>query len=49
MTREELRAAMPLCTKFIDEIRKEFGEVVYIKAQENGHEIEWGKPCVPAA
>ena len=42
MTREERKAAMPKCSKFIDEMRKDFGELVYIKASENGFSVEWG-------
>ena len=42
MTREERKAAMPECSKFIDAMRKEFGELVYIKASENGFSVEWG-------
>lgn len=43
MTREELRAAMPETAAFIDKFRAVFGEPVYIKATENGHQIEWRK------
>ena len=42
MTREERKLAMPLSSAFVEEMRKEFGELVYIKASENGHSIEWG-------
>ena len=42
MTRDERKAAMPKCSKFIDAMRKEFGELVYIKASENGFTVEWG-------
>lgn len=44
MTRAELRAAMPLCTQFIDRIRKEFNDsIIAIKAKENDNEIVWRK------
>jgi hypothetical protein len=43
VTREERREAMPECTAFIDDMRAHFGEPAYIKASENGHEIEWGR------
>ena len=42
MTREERKAAMPKCSSFIEEMRKEFGELVYIKASENNFSVEWG-------
>jgi hypothetical protein len=49
MTREERRRAMPESSKFIDWIRSEVGndQVVFIKAQENGHSIEWGERQMP--
>lgn len=43
MTKEERRKAMPIVTEFIDAFRAEFGEPEFIKASENGHEIEWQK------
>jgi hypothetical protein len=45
MTKEERRKAMPLASVFIDDLRENLGadQVVYIKASENGHEIEWGE------
>lgn len=43
MTKQERRAAMPITTEFIDEMRDLFGEIPYIKASENGLKVEWGK------
>ena len=40
--RDERRAAMPKSTAFCDSMRKDFGELVYIKASENGFSVEWG-------
>jgi len=37
---------MPLCTAFLDDMRAHFGDPVWIKATENGHEIEWGRPSL---
>ena len=42
MTKEERRKLMPESTKFIDDMRENFGELVGIKAEENGHVVEWG-------
>lgn len=44
MTRSERRLAMPIVTKFYDEMKELFGDIPYIKASENGHSLEWGKP-----
>lgn len=41
MTKAERREAMPLVTAFLDDMREHFGDPVYIKATENGHEVEW--------
>ena len=46
MTRDERKKLMPLSSAFVEEMRKEFGEPVYIKAQENGHSIEWGEDVI---
>lgn len=43
LTKEKRRQLMPECTKFIDEFRSVFGELNYIKAEENGHSVEWRK------
>lgn len=42
MTKAERRQLMPECTKFLDDMREHFGAPLYIHAQENGHEVEWG-------
>ena len=34
---------MPESTKFIDEMRETFGELVGIEAEENGHTVKWGE------
>lgn len=43
MTKEEIRAAMPQCAAWIDEIRRVFGDesIAAITANERGHEIAW--------
>ena len=46
LSRSEIRELMPLSTAHVDWVRKEFGEPVYIKAQENGHSIEWGEDVI---
>ena len=38
------RAAMPLCTEIIDDVRAAFGDPVRIVAQEGGREVVWGRP-----
>jgi hypothetical protein len=45
LTREQRRELMPICTKWIDEMREAFGadQIVYIKASESGHQVEWRK------
>ncbi len=40
ITKEERRALMPECSKFIDDMRNEF-EVIGISASENGQSVEW--------
>lgn len=42
MTREERREKMPICTKFVDDMREHFGELSFIQAEENGLSITWG-------
>lgn len=42
MTKEERRAMMPESTKFIDEMRETFGDLVGIEAEENGQSVKWG-------
>lgn len=44
VTKQQRRQLMPICSKWIDEMRQEFGadQIVYIKASENGQAIEWG-------
>ena len=34
---------MPESTKFIDEMREAFGDLVGIEAEENGHSVKWGE------
>lgn len=41
MTRDERRKLMPICTSFIDDIRECFGELKYIRAEENGLVVIW--------
>lgn len=43
MTKEERRLAMPESTKFIDEMREAFGDLVGIEAEENGQSVKWGE------
>lgn len=33
---------MPESTKFIDDMRETFGELVGIEAEENGQSVKWG-------
>ncbi len=40
MTRLERRAAMPICTSFIDAMREEFPNLTVLYANENG--VTWG-------
>lgn len=47
MTREERRNAMPEVTAFLDDIRQHLGDPAFIRASENGHEIEWGARTEP--
>jgi hypothetical protein len=42
MTKEERREAMPICTKFVDDMREQFGELSFIQAEENGLSVTWG-------
>lgn len=42
ITKEERRALMPESTKFIDDMRENFGELVGIEAEENGQSVKWG-------
>ena len=37
---------MPLVTAFLDDMRAHFGDPVYIRAQEDGVEVEWGTRSV---
>ena len=48
LTKEERRALMPECSKFIDDMREHFGDLVGIEADENGQSVKWGdcEPCV---
>jgi hypothetical protein len=43
VTKEERRELMPICTAWIDEMREAFEpeNIVFIKASENGIEVEW--------
>jgi len=43
LTKDELRAAMPNCTGWIDEIRRVFGNdaIARIDAVEGSHEVRW--------
>ena len=43
MTREERKAAMPKCSKWIDQMRDLFGEPIGIHCSENGHSVTWGE------
>lgn len=42
MNKEQRRLAMPESTKFIDEMREAFGDLVGIDAEENGQSVKWG-------
>lgn len=42
ISKEERRALMPESTKFIDDMRESFGELVGIEAEENGQSVKWG-------
>lgn len=42
-SKDERRALMPECSKFIDDMRENFGDLVSIKAEENGQVVEWGQ------
>ncbi len=42
LTKDERRAIMPESTKFIDEMREAFGDLVGIEAEENGQSVKWG-------
>ena len=42
VSKEERRAMMPECSKFIDDMRNQF-EVIGISASENGQTVEWGE------
>ena len=43
LTKDERRAMMPESTKFIDDMRESFGELVGIEALENGQSVQWGE------
>jgi hypothetical protein len=43
LNKEERRAIMPESTKFIDEMREAFGDLVGIEAEENGQSVKWGE------
>ena len=43
ITKDERRAIMPESTKFIDEMREAFGDLVGIEAEENGQSVKWGE------
>ena len=34
---------MPESTKFIDDMREAFGELIGIEAEENGQSVTWGE------
>lgn len=42
LSKEERREQMPICTKFVDDMREQFGELSFIQAEENGLSITWG-------
>jgi hypothetical protein len=50
VTKEERRAAMPLCAEMMDELRKIFARedgkepFPYFRCTENGETVTWGKP-----
>lgn len=41
MNKQERREMMPQTAEWVDEVTKLFGQPVAIKAEENGHKIEW--------
>ena len=43
MNKEQRRLAMPESTKFIDDMREAFGDLVGIEAEENGQSVKWGE------
>lgn len=43
MTKAERRQLMPVSSEIIDDLRQNFGEVTYIHATENSHEVQWGR------
>jgi len=43
VNKSERRLAMPESTKFIDEMREAFGDLVGIEAEENGQSVKWGE------
>ena len=42
ISKDERRALMPESTKFIDDMRENFGELIGIEAEENGQVVKWG-------
>jgi hypothetical protein len=42
LTKEQRREQMPICTKFVDDMREQFGELSFIQAEENGLSVTWG-------
>jgi len=49
MSRNETRAAMPIVTAFIDDMRENFGAPAYIQAKEGVREVVWGEPSYDRA
>lgn len=43
MNKAERREQMPQVAAWVDEITKVFGSPIAIKAEENGHKIDWKK------
>lgn len=43
MTKDQRREAMPWSTEVVDDMRHNFGEVTFIRAAENGHEVIWNE------
>ena len=43
MTKDERRKAMPLTAEIVDAFTEEFGTLDAIRAEENGHSINWAK------
>ena len=41
MNKQERRERMPQVAKWVDEITRVFGPPAAIKAEENGHKIDW--------